>query len=159
MSFDNVWNSIRHWRHYYAENNWSEENLEFLDKALGHADSIRLICLTKEEGWEINPVPADFDEAYDEHDDEVEGDDEADDNANKANDSQLKDVLKKAVTITDVGGSLTNLKAEMDAGVHYLNHHIEFQGPHDLKTDIGHRVKIRLCNSIFATEVASPGKQ
>jgi hypothetical protein len=26
----------------------------------------------KEEGWEINPVPADFDEAYDEDDDEAE---------------------------------------------------------------------------------------
>jgi hypothetical protein len=124
-----------------------------------------LICLTKEEGWEINPVPADFDKVYNEHDnkaegdDEVEGNDEAEDNTNKANDSKLKDILKKAVTITDIGSSLTNLKAEMDAGVYYLNYHIEFQGPHDLKTDIGHRVKICLCNSIFATEVASPGKQ
>jgi hypothetical protein len=124
-----------------------------------------LIRLTKEKGWEINPVPADFDKVYNEYDNKaegnnkVEGNNKAEDNTNKANNLQLKDILKKAVTITNIGSSLTNLKAEIDTGLYYLNYYIEFQGLYNLKTDIGHRVKICLCNSIFATEVALPGKQ
>jgi hypothetical protein len=139
MSFDNVWNSIHHWRRYWVEDKWSEENLEFLDKALSHADSMRLIRLANEGGWEITPVPESFDD----------GD---------AEDRDNHEVEDKGSNIIDIGGSLTKLKAEMEAGVHYTNNHIEFQGPHDLQTDIGHGLKIRLCNSIFATEVASRGK-
>lgn len=48
--------------------------------------------------------------------------------------------------------ALSKLNAEVESGAGDQGNYHKFQGPHDLKGDIGNGIKISLCNSIFDTE-------
>ena len=129
LSFEGVWNSVNHWLRdrYSVGHGWSEENLEFVHKAAVRAASMSFLQLCKEHDMKIIPVPEDAED--------YETDDEAD------------------CQVIDVGGRLTKLKAELESGPGDQGNCDKFQGPHDLKGDLGNGIKIRLCNSILATEV------
>jgi hypothetical protein len=124
-SFDGVWDTVARWLKHKGERQWSEENLEFVIKALGRANSMKLLQLCEKNDAEIIPV-ADSEEANYEQADRRNG------------------------TIIDMGGSLTKLKAELESGAGEQGKYYKFQGPFDLESDLEGGVKIRLCNLLFA---------
>lgn len=103
---------------------WSEENLEFVRKYLNHACAITYLRIFKKANVEIIPVP--------------DGDcwDYTDE--------------KERSRAIDIGGFLTRLKAELESEPEEQEKPCRFQGPHDLESDLGGGVKLRLCNLLFA---------
>lgn len=131
LAFDAVWSSIGHWLKYHAEHEWSEENLEFVRKAVSRASTICLLRMVKDKDVTIVPV------------------------ANEEEAKNLSDACDQGTYFFDIGGGLRELKNQLDAGAVHEAQQVQFRGPYDLEHDIGHGIKIRLCNSIFAAEYSA----
>lgn len=123
--FQGVWQRVGWWLKYQAEHQWSEENLEFVEKAVQRAVYITLLGLFEKNGTPIIRVASE---------------EEADYLSERNPSSACYDIVG---TLEDQ----LNSEDENQSGL------VEFQGPKDLEIDIGSGVMIRLCNSLFATEI------
>ena len=109
-----------------------EENVEFAAQACGRAISMTLLRLFKKAGTPIIPL------AEDEEEEDFE-------------------MLEGKSCVRDIGGSLTRLKAELECPIRDQGRYYSFEGPFDLEEDLGHGVKIRLCNKAFADRATPEG--
>jgi hypothetical protein len=126
LSFNGVWSSVDHWLKHHGEHQWPEENLEFVHKDVGRSAAMHSLQLFKEHGMEIIPVASEEQVEY------------------------LAERCEGHNFVWDIGGGLTELKDELKSGARDQRKYYEFEGPLDLKSDLGKGIKIRLCNSIFA---------
>ena len=122
-----------------ADQEWSEENIEFAIEAVDRASSMRLLRIIKETDMDIIPVikaEGAVAKAEGGNMDNIEADCE-----------EREDGRRK---VFDVGGGLTRFKAEVERAAGNQGRYYRFQGPFDLEKDLGDGVKIRLCNRNFA---------
>ena len=106
MSFDGVWDTVGQWLKRLMKRGggncgWSDENVEFVDKAVGHAMAMKMLRLFKKTNTKIILVAERADGSYEDCL-EVKGG-------------------KSIGKVTDISGSLTRFKAELECS---HTHHI-----------------------------------